>query len=71
MRSENGERGLAPPELHRCFPPLHHASCIPGAVGGTGLSYLIGKRLVGLNFNQEAREADFRCLGWQLCTTIV
>ncbi|KAL6783973.1 hypothetical protein ACKKBG_A04255 [Auxenochlorella protothecoides x Auxenochlorella symbiontica] len=45
--------------LYSIYPPLFLA-LLTYSVGGTGLSYLIGKRLVGLNFNQEAREADFR-----------
>lgn len=30
------------------------------AVGGTAITHLIGRRLVGLNFNQQRYEADFR-----------
>ena len=41
------------------YPPLFGALLVY-AVGGTGASVLIGKNLVGLNFIQEKREADFR-----------
>jgi putative ATP-binding cassette transporter len=29
------------------------------AIGGTAITHLIGRRLVGLNFNQQRYEADF------------
>eukprot|EP00210_Caulerpa_lentillifera_P000612 g593.t1 len=45
--------------LFSIYPPLFIALIIY-SVGGTWLSILIGKKLVGLNFRQEAREADFR-----------
>ena len=37
------------------------------AVGGTGLSILIGRPLVRLNFQQEAQEANFRWVAGRFC----
>ena len=31
------------------------------SVGGTGATLFLGCKLVGLNFQQEAQEANFRC----------
>ena len=45
--------------LFGIYPPLFIALAIY-SVGGTGVSIYLGRPLVGLNFNQEAREADFR-----------
>ena len=45
--------------LYAVYPPLFGA-LVAYAAGGTGASLLLGRKLVGLNFNQEAREADFR-----------
>eukprot|EP01025_Chloroclados_australasicus_P039567 TRINITY_DN4101_c0_g2_i1.p1 TRINITY_DN4101_c0_g2~~TRINITY_DN4101_c0_g2_i1.p1 ORF type:complete len:672 (-),score=43.21 TRINITY_DN4101_c0_g2_i1:271-2286(-) len=45
--------------LYGIYPPLFVALIIY-AVGGTVVSVLIGQKLVGLNFIQEATEADFR-----------
>jgi ABC-type uncharacterized transport system fused permease/ATPase subunit len=30
------------------------------SLGGTGASLFLGRKLVGLNFQQEAQEANFR-----------
>lgn len=30
------------------------------SLGGTGVSLFLGRKLVGLNFQQEAQEANFR-----------
>ncbi|KAG2432912.1 hypothetical protein HXX76_008642 [Chlamydomonas incerta] len=45
--------------LFTIYPPLF-AALVLYSVGGTAASVALGKNLVGLNFNQEAREADFR-----------
>lgn len=45
--------------LYTIYPPLFVA-LIVYSVGGTGISLLLGKKLVGLNFQQEAQEANFR-----------
>ena len=45
--------------LYSIYPPLF-AALLVYSVGGTGLSILIGRPLVGLNFQQEAKEANFR-----------
>jgi len=45
--------------LFSIYPPLFVALVIY-AVGGTALSLQLGRPLVGLNFTQESREADFR-----------
>ncbi|GAB4814011.1 hypothetical protein N2152v2_001057 [Parachlorella kessleri] len=52
--------------LYSIYPPLFVA-IIVYAVGGTGLSILIGKPLVRLNFQQEAQEANFRRVLCLLC----
>lgn len=41
------------------YPPLFIA-LIVYAVGGTGISLYLGRSLIGLNFKQEAVEADLR-----------
>ncbi|EFN54030.1 hypothetical protein CHLNCDRAFT_31925, partial [Chlorella variabilis] len=45
--------------LYSIYPPLFGALAVY-AVGGTALSVYIGRPLVGLNFQQEAQEANFR-----------
>ncbi|GMH34252.1 hypothetical protein BSKO_02086 [Bryopsis sp. KO-2023] len=45
--------------LFSIYPPLFIALVVY-SVGGTGVSLWLGRSLVGLNFQQEAREADFR-----------
>ena len=45
--------------LYTIYPPLFGALLIY-SVGGTAISLRLGSPLVGLNFRQEAREADFR-----------
>eukprot|EP00873_Tetraselmis_striata_P019548 jgi/Tetstr1/439812/TSEL_028224.t1 len=45
--------------LFSIYPPLFVALFIY-AVGGTAVSALLGRPLVGLNFTQEAKEADLR-----------
>ena len=46
--------------LYSIYPPLFVA-LIVYSVGGTGASLFLGRKLVGLNFQQEAQEANFRC----------
>ena len=46
--------------LYSIYPPLFVA-LIVYSVGGTGVSLFLGRKLVGLNFKQEAQEANFRC----------
>ena len=46
--------------LYTIYPPLF-VVLVVYSVGGTALSLRLGRSLVGLNFQQEAREADFRC----------
>ena len=41
------------------------------SIGGTALSLRLGRSLVGLNFQQEACEADFRCQGCALLSASV
>lgn len=54
--------------LYTIYPPLFLALLVY-SVGGTAISLQLGKPLVGLNFRQEAREADFRwgffSLSWE------
>ncbi|MEW5304061.1 MAG: hypothetical protein WDW36_006696 [Sanguina aurantia] len=45
--------------LYSIYPPLF-AALIAYSITGTVISIALGKNLVTLNFNQEAREADFR-----------
>ena len=45
--------------LYTIYPPLFVALLVY-SVGGTAISLRLGRPLVGLNFKQEAREADFR-----------
>ncbi|CAM6094647.1 unnamed protein product [Calypogeia fissa] len=45
--------------LYGIYPPLF-AVLVVYSIGGTALSVALGKGLVGLNFMQEKREADFR-----------
>lgn len=57
--------------LYTIYPPLFLALLIY-SVGGTAISLQLGKPLVGLNFRQEAREADFRLgrelvIAWKEC----
>ena len=42
------------------YPPLF-AALLVYSIGGTGLSLYLGRNLVGLNFAQEAQEANYRC----------
>ena len=51
--------------LYSIYPPLFVALVVY-SVGGTGVSLFLGRKLVGLNFTQEAQEANFRCA----CLTI-
>ena len=46
--------------LYGIYPPLF-AALLVYSLGGTALSVAIGRPLVGLNFQQEAQEANFRC----------
>ena len=46
--------------LYSIYPPLFVALVVD-SVGGTGASLFLGRKLVGLNFAQEAQEANFRC----------
>ena len=46
--------------LYSIYPPLFVALVVY-SVGGTGVSLFLGRKLVGLNFTQEAQEANFRC----------
>ena len=52
--------------LYTIYPPLFLALLVY-SVGGTAISLQLGKPLVGLNFRQEAREADFRRAEPPLC----
>ena len=45
--------------LYTIYPPLFVALLLY-SVGGTVISIRLGKNLVGLNFQQEAQEANFR-----------
>ncbi|EFJ13541.1 ATP-binding cassette transporter, subfamily D, member 5, SmABCD5 [Selaginella moellendorffii] len=45
--------------LYRIYPPLFGVLLVY-SIGGTGLSFLLGKDLMNLNFVQEKSEADFR-----------
>lgn len=45
--------------LYGIYPPLFFVLLVY-SIGGTGISVLLGKNLVGLNFMQEKKEADFR-----------
>ena len=45
--------------LYSIYPPLFAALLIY-SIGGTAASVAVGRPLVGLNFVQEAREANFR-----------
>ncbi|KAI8462678.1 MAG: ATP-binding cassette transporter [Monoraphidium minutum] len=45
--------------LYTIYPPLF-AALLAYSIGGTAASIALGKNLVSLNFNQEAREADLR-----------
>ena len=45
--------------LYTIYPPLFIALLLY-SLGGTAISLRLGRPLVGLNFQQEAREADFR-----------
>ena len=54
--------------LYTIYPPLFLALLVY-SVGGTAVSLQLGKPLVGLNFRQEAREADFRRADPPLCTS--
>ena len=46
--------------LYSIYPPLFLALLVY-SIGGTGTSLFLGRKLVGLNFQQEAQEANFRC----------
>ena len=45
--------------LYSIYPPLFLALLVY-SIGGTGTSLFLGRKLVGLNFQQEAQEANFR-----------
>ncbi|KAK9808588.1 hypothetical protein WJX72_000137 [[Myrmecia] bisecta] len=45
--------------LYTIYPPLFLALLIY-SVGGTGISLYLGRPLIGLNFQQEAQEANYR-----------
>ncbi|XP_024515151.1 ABC transporter D family member 2, chloroplastic [Selaginella moellendorffii] len=45
--------------LYRIYPPLFGVLLVY-SIGGTGISFLLGKDLMNLNFVQEKSEADFR-----------
>ncbi len=45
--------------LYSIYPPLFVALLVY-SIGGTGISIALGRKLVGLNFQQEAQEANFR-----------
>ena len=45
--------------LYTIYPPLF-VVLVVYSVGGTGISIKLGRKLVGLNFQQEAQEANFR-----------
>ena len=46
--------------LYSIYPPLFVALVVY-SIGGTGATLFLGRKLVGLNFQQEAQEANFRC----------
>ena len=45
--------------LFTIYPPLFVALLVY-SIGGTAISLRLGRPLVGLNFQQEAQEANFR-----------
>lgn len=45
--------------LFSIYPPLFVALLVY-SIGGTGVSLFLGRKLIGLNFAQEAQEANFR-----------
>ena len=45
--------------LYTIYPPLFVALLVY-SIGGTAISLRLGRPLVGLNFQQEAQEANFR-----------
>ena len=45
--------------LYSIYPPLF-AALLVYSIGGTGATLFLGRKLVGLNFQQEAQEANFR-----------
>ncbi len=52
--------------LYSIYPPLFVALVVY-SVGGTWVSVKLGQPLVGLNFKQEAQEADLRWFVWVWC----
>ena len=46
--------------LYTIYPPLF-VVLVVYSVGGTAISLKLGQKLVGLNFQQEAQEANYRC----------
>ena len=52
--------------LYSIYPPLFLALLVY-SIGGTGTSLFLGRKLVGLNFQQEAQEANFRCHPLSYC----
>lgn len=52
--------------LYSIYPPLFLALVVY-SIGGTGASLFLGRKLVGLNFQQEAQEANFRHVLLLLC----
>lgn len=45
--------------LYTIYPPLF-VVLVVYSVGGTAISIKLGQKLVGLNFQQEAQEANYR-----------
>lgn len=45
--------------LYTIYPPLF-VVLVVYSVGGTAISLKLGQKLVGLNFQQEAQEANYR-----------
>lgn len=58
-RLAHSKRQNKRPRLCSIYPPLF-AALLVYSIGGTAASIAIGRPLVGLNFQQEAREANFR-----------
>ena len=48
--------------LYTIYPPLF-VVLVVYSVGGTAISIKLGQKLVGLNFQQEAQEANYRSAG--------
>ena len=54
--------------LYTIYPPLF-VVLVVYSVGGTAISLKLGQKLVGLNFQQEAQEANYRYICVQLVAT--